>query len=103
MGMMELCAPDSIHCLIFLPGVVILKARTTAMVLSKIWKQLQSTWLQCHLLQDASGSVGMALEEQGAQEAEDEAFEKDVTERLVISFDCEGVPVLQKNPKNHRS
>lgn len=36
MGMMELGAPDSNHCLIFIPGVVNLKARTTVMVLAKM-------------------------------------------------------------------
>lgn len=35
MGMMKLYAPDSNHCLVFHPGVVTLKARTTVMVLAK--------------------------------------------------------------------
>ena len=34
--MIKLGAPGSNHCLIFLPGVVTLKARTTVMVLAKM-------------------------------------------------------------------
>lgn len=35
MGMTELGAPDTNHCLILFPGAVALKARTTVMVLAK--------------------------------------------------------------------
>lgn len=36
MGMIKLGAPESDHCLIFPPGVVTLKVRTTVMILAKM-------------------------------------------------------------------
>ena len=63
MGMMELGAPDSNHCLIFLPGVVIFKARISdgfSQNGGDSHSKQNSKW---HLLEDAGGSAGTANEE----------------------------------------
>lgn len=63
MGMTEFGAPDSNHSLTFLPGVVILKARTTVMVFAKMVETASEYDSKCHLLEDAGGTVGRASDE----------------------------------------
>lgn len=63
MGMIESGAPYSNYCLTFLPGVVILKARTTVMVYQNGGNSHSEYDSKCYLLEDAAGSVGMANEE----------------------------------------
>lgn len=54
------------------------------------------------LSETAGGCVGMADEEQGAEEAQEEGNEHDIAESPVIGLDCEDVSVLHKQPQNHR-
>lgn len=94
MGMVELGAPDSNPCLIFLSSVVTWKARTSDGFSQDGANSHSKHNAKCHSSEDACGGVGTASEEWGAGEAQGEGDEQGVAESLLISFDHGVVAVL---------
>lgn len=98
--MTKLGAPDTRIVLIFLPGVVSLKARTTVIVFAKTVDIATDKDSKCGLLQGAGDYVGMPNEEQGTEGMESGDNQQDVAENAVIGLHNGSVTVPYKRTRN---
>lgn len=98
--MTKLGAPDTRIILIFLPGVVILKARTTEIVFAKTVDIAADKDSRCGLLRGAGDCVGKPSEDQGTEDTESGDNQQGVAENAVIGLHNGSVTVLYKHTKN---